>query len=920
MANGTIVTLRPNEMFNAGDWWAVVGGPSSVNAALADDSDATYATTTGNPGWVGMTNLDVIPNGARIISVTIRVRWQGDGSTYGAVGLTDNILGQTTPFTAFYQVPAAIRIDSYAAATRPDGSAWTVDAVNSITVMIQGSGTGLHFVELYADVLYNQAPVVSNVTPSGSIADQQPTIGWAYHDPDGDAQERWQVKVFADAVASSSGFTAATSPAVADSGNSYYASASATSWTPPAPLSPGVYRAYVRAADAGSNGRYSDWATGTFTVVGDPPGPPALLSVAPNPAEGRVEIEVRQADNLLNQQTAGADGLLYEFLRWYVYGNATPPVVATGTGLEANGISCVVAADGEVALSTLRLMPILPGVETIWAGWIKSSGGGTMHLDVGWFAGDSFLQMDNGSYVGLSGDMQVSQGSVVPPDDADGALLMWRSSGPLSGGQSLTWDDCYISFTREDEDLSEIEARLAALEDAIVDLQIRVALLQLRTPTITITPSQVPIDSTAYRGGLDSSNLLGPADGSFQYPLTGTNWVAYAGTGFSGLLNVVLDGAAYDGYSLAMVPGTVGGNHWFITNITYPLPLVDAQYQLSFRHRATNVAGATADGLFANAAIVWTDDNWTVVGAGVSTGTFPLVDSDEFSDPMVVTAYPPPGATRFYVQIHMTGESNENDRWLFDRFQVVRVPEVLPDYSFGEGPFGYGPFGGGDGPPVMLWKPASQVDVYPYVEWSADGGDTWAPVRRTAYAAYDPATRTARVYDYEAPLGVEVLYRARTAARDYQTDPRTGVWIISTPTTTRAVTLTVDGWYLVDPYSQTRVPFRIVADSGIPQLSMSKPTPQQDFAPVGRPYKIILSDVAKGNEFTWKILVPSAADWDAMDAMVTSGRILLVQSPLGRSWYVLPGAARQLTAPLVPDADLGAVIELTGYEQERPAA
>ncbi len=924
MPNGTTVVLRPNEMFNAGDWWAVTGG-SSVNAALADDSDATYATTTGNPGWVGLTNLDAIPTGARILSVKARVRWVGDGASYGAVALTDNLSGKTTVLTAFYLVPAAVATQPFQAlATRPDGSAWTIDAVNSLTVEIQGSGITVRFYEVYVDVLYNRPPVVSAVTPTGNITSQQPAIGWTYTDADGDAQERWQVKVFADAVASSAGFTAATSPAAADSGTAYYAAASATQWTVPAPLSPGVYRVYVRAADAGSNGRYSDWAVGVFTVVGDPPAPPALLSVVADRAQGRVEIEVRQSDNLLNQQTATGDGIPGEFLRWYVFGNATPPTATEGGGLEANGVSSIVASNGEVALSTLRKMPVIAGLETVWAGWMAAGpSGGIMHLDIAWYSGESFRGLDEGTYVGLTGDMQPSEGKARAPDDADGALLMWRSSGPLTAGQVLTWDDCGIWFTREDELLGEQEARLAALEDAIVDLEIKVAGLEGRTPTISISPSQAPIDATAYRGGLDSSNLLGPADASFTYPLFGTHWHAYTAAGDTGLVTVPLDPAAYDGYSLAFAPATVGGVHWLLTTVTFPLPLPDAQYQFSFRHRAMSVGSSPADGLHAYGAIVWTDDNWAVTGSPVSTGMFPLDVSDEFSDPVTVTAYPPEGATRFYLEVFMTGETSVDDRWVFDQFQMVRVPDVQPDYGFGEGPFGDGPFGGTEEGEAQLvaWKPASQVDVYPYVEWSADDGATWAPVRRTEYAAYDPMTRTAWVYDYETPLGAEVLYRARTAARDYQTDPVSGAWIISAPTTTRSVTLGVDDYWLVDPFTQERVAFRLVADGGsLVQLSMSKPTPQQDFAPVGRHFKLILSDVAKGNEFTWRILVLSAADWDAMDAMIATRHVLLVQTPIGRSWYVQPGSARQITAALDGTTDHGAIIEFSGYEQQRPAA
>lgn len=918
---GTTVTLRPDETYNAGDWWTVAGGPTTVHAALADNSDLTYATTTGNPAWVGMTNLDTIPNGARIVSVTVRVRWSGDNTTYGAVGLTDNLLGKSKPLTAFYKVPNSTRTDSFQAlATRPDGSAWTVDAVNSISVQVQASGVGVRFYEVYADVVYNAAPTVSSVTPTGSLTVQQPTIGWAYTDPDGDAQERWQVKVFTGAQAGAAGFNAATSVGVADSGTAYYSAPSTTSWIVPTALSPGVYRVFVRAADAGSNGRYSTWAEATFTVVGDPPAPPAMLSVIANPDMGRTEITVRQTDNLLNQMTATGSGAVAEFLRWFVYGNVTTPVSAAG-GLEGNGISCVVVANGEVAVAGLRFLRVIPELVTVWAGWIKSSQAtGIMHLDIAWFDAErTYIRMDEGGYVGLTTTMQASEGRTVAPENAAYAYLMWRSSGALAANQSLTWDDTGIWFTRTDADLGDLEAQLIKLEDDVVDLEIRVADLEGVPPTISITPSQAPIDATAYRGGLDSRNLLGPGDASFQYPLTDTNWRIYTAPGNTGTTSIPLDPAGYDGYTLQIGPGTVGATHWLLSRSTYPLPLVDAEYQFSFRHRATSVGSSPATTLRAYGAIVFTSSNGTVVGAPVSTGTFTLARSDDLSDPVYINARPPAGATRFYLEVNCQGETSVDDRWVFDQFQVVRVPAVPPDHGFGFGPFGYGPFGGdGEAAAFIPWKPASQVDVYPYVEYSTDGGASWQPVRRTEYAAYDPYTRVARIYDYETPLGVETMYRARTAARDYQTDPVSGTLLISSATTSRAVTLTVTDHHLVDPFTQTRIPFRIAASGGAPELKMTRPTPQQDFSPVGRRYKIILSDVAKGNEFSWRIVTPTAADWDAMEAMLATGHTLLVQTPIGRSWYIKPGATRQLTAALEGATDHGAVIEFSGYEQARP--
>ncbi|WP_212743936.1 hypothetical protein, partial [Glutamicibacter sp. V16R2B1] len=702
-----------------------------------------------------------------------------------------------------------------------------------------------------------------------------------------------------------------TARAVAGSGIAYYSASGAASWTVPAALSPGVYHPYVRAADAGSGGRWSDWASSTFTIVGDPPAPPALLSVTPDPARGRVEIRARQTDNLLNQQTATGDGVANEYLRWHVYGNVTTPTATSG-GLTGNCVTASVIANGEAAITGVQLLRVIPGLTHIWAGWIKADvPGGAMHLDIAWFdAAKSFIRMDEGGVVGLGTSYEASEGRGEAPDNATWAHLMWRSSGPLAAGQDLFWDDCGVWFTRTDPLLGDLEARLIAAEDAVVDLEIRVAELEGVPPVISIHPTRAPIDATAYRGGLDSGNLLGPADASFIYTLAGTHWTL---TG-PGSLATAPDEDAYEGYSLRVLPGSTGtGRRLTLTSLPLP-PQVGASYQFSFRHRAIG------DGLRATATLTMLDGNDAAVGA-VSVGVV-LDETPEFSDQVAVTIVKPDGATRFSLDLYLDGESSTDDRWIFDQFQVARLPLVASPQGFGVGPFGFGPFGGtisgqAGRAPTLAWKPASQVDVYPLVEWSTDDGDTWTPVRHTDRAAYDPVTRTALVYDYEAPIGKPVMYRVRTVARDFQTDPVAGALLVSAPTTTRVVTLDVDGYWILDPYTQKRLPFNIAASSGAPELRMTRPIPRGEFSPYGADYKVLVYDRAKGNEFDWRIALESHAAWDEFDALLASGHTLLVQTPIGKSWYIRPSDWKP-TVPLEGVRDMGAVIEFSGYEQPRP--
>jgi hypothetical protein len=910
----TLVTLRPNSVTGA-DGWSISGGPSTVHDALSDDNDGTYATGPGtsDPCFVGFGNLVGVTDGSRITSVTVRIRWSGDNSAYGAIA-TEDVLGSTEqPHIAFYAVPSATETKPFAAMTvRPAGGPWTVDAVNAVTVRLAANTTAVRFYEAYLDVRYDAQPTVTAVGPSGVVTSQAPTITWTYADANGDPQERWQVKVFTQAVATGPGFSPETSPAVADSGDAFFSSAGTTAWTLPSPLSPGVYHAHVRAADAGSNGRYSAWASTTLTVVGDPPAPPLLLSATPEPDRGRVVLKIRQTDNMLNEMTASGDGIEHEYLRWFVFGNITAPAVAEGGGITGNRITATVIANGEVAITQVRTVRVIPGADHVWAGRIKATPGGLVHLDVEWLdEGRSFAGLDEGTVVGLTADYQPSSGRVRAPDHAHSARLAWRSSGNLTAGQDLSWDDCGIWLARDMGDtpeLAALRARIEAAESDIVGLQIRVAQLEGVPPVITIQPTDPANDASAYRGGLDSSNLLGPADASFDFTLAGTNWAAVG----TGSLATAPDGAAYEGYSLQYAPGTPGGSHLLRLNRNTPLPLAGANYQFSFRCRA-NVAGLVTD-----AAMVYTDAN----GVAVATlGTrVDLPAGAEFSDPVVGTLRAPIGATHVHLELRLTGDTTGSDRWVFDQFQVVRMPLVQPEYGFGVGPFGVGPFGGTTGTfPVMAWKSASQMDVYPLVEYSVDDGATWAPVRLTERAAYDPLTRVAIVHDYEAPAGRQVLYRARTAARDYQTDPVSGVLIVSAPTEPATVTLTASGYWILDPFTQVRLPFRVIGSP--PVLEMERPRPQGEFSPSSRTHKVITSDRMKGREFSWRIALPDDAAWDAFESMLETGHTLLVTTPRpGRQWYVQPGGSTGLVSELENDVDHGAVLTFAGYEQARPGA
>jgi hypothetical protein len=285
---GTL-SLRPDATLNT-DAWSNVGGAPSFHAAVADESDATYIQGYGSGLLLlGMADAGGIPALAQIRSVTTRVR----------VGAAAN---PTTTFLYSSQDDAEIgwsNVDSFrptttiqtltgaAHATAPGGAAWTAAALNRLrSHTITGGFDGPNTFRLYAlwwDVLYNEAPTATVTGPADEDAGtagvtvlntSTPTVSWAYADPEGDAQERYRVRVFASEQYEAAGFDPETAAATWDSG---VVVSSASSVVVGTALAGGLtYRAYVKVADAGSGGRFGPWSFRQFSMNLSPPPAPTL--------------------------------------------------------------------------------------------------------------------------------------------------------------------------------------------------------------------------------------------------------------------------------------------------------------------------------------------------------------------------------------------------------------------------------------------------------------------------------------------------------------------------------------------------------------------------------------------------------------------------------------------------------------------
>lgn len=350
----TPAILRPNTTLQIDSplYWTT--GAASFNAALSDNSDATVADhanhfPTNDRLAVGFGTV-ALPALAVVKSVTPRLRW---GHSTGSVGFSFTAgvrvsSGTVTQFASYLNAMAVYHTDTYGAlTTRPGGGAWTQADIDGLEMVIDSSGLAT-ILEAYLDVVYNEVPVVTTVSTSPNspvTTTTTPSVTWAYADPESDVQERFRVKIYQGTGAVPDPDA---TPAYIDSGEVF---SSAAAWLITTPLAPGSYRASVKAADAGSNGRYSAWATNTFTIQVDPPAAPVISSVTVDAALARIAVAVAGFDNLLS---ANQSSLEVDASGWEADVAAATPARTTTPAASVHGVAALswVASGANSAVRT----------------------------------------------------------------------------------------------------------------------------------------------------------------------------------------------------------------------------------------------------------------------------------------------------------------------------------------------------------------------------------------------------------------------------------------------------------------------------------------------------------------------------------------------------------------------------------------
>lgn len=330
-------TVRPNGTTTTGTGLTIGGGAASHHVAESDNVDTTWSewAAASNPVLTLEFGTLVLPAYAQVRRVTPRVRLATMAAGTRLVSYRPQIsgLGWLGPLSAASPTTTISTYTGGAATSGPAGDFRQSD-LDALQLVIFPQATGalpiVRAYESYLDVEYNEAPVVSTITPTGNIATAQPTIGFAYSDPEGDVKERHRVKVFTQAQVDALGFDPNVSEPVYDSGEVLTNSVSQP--VEGVFLASGViHRAYVRAGDLTPTGytpKYGGWVQGgQFTPIDVTADTPPAPVVAPFTATNRVLLTLAWTVADLTSPKLdiqrSTDGLTW----WWVRGGQqwTPP-------------------------------------------------------------------------------------------------------------------------------------------------------------------------------------------------------------------------------------------------------------------------------------------------------------------------------------------------------------------------------------------------------------------------------------------------------------------------------------------------------------------------------------------------------------------------------------------------------------------
>lgn len=448
----TLITVRPNgsSLISSAGAGATLTGGASYDAVTADSSDLSYVDQAGSLSDNSLINYSFgtfsIPAGAQVRSVTPRYRQNATVGTNGALSTTYLQLVDDLGNFASEALPATVGIATNSGVTRTTksrGAAWDQAGVDALGLNVRNGGVNagdIKTYELYLDVVYNSAPSATGTGPNANASTTRPAFTWSYSDADGDAQERYWIRVYTATQAAATGFDprpGGTTP-VAESGETF---SSLTSWICTTDLVNGVsYRAYIFVADAGSGGRYNYAAGGpypyaTATILIPLPAVPEITVTSDTAGMGDV-LTIQDRQSLIPADDFSLEGSLGT---WVLDNNCSVARTSFGSAEQGGFVLDITANGGGVATAkTGFIAGIQAGVTySARAAFWRVTTTRTCRVDIQWFtSGGSLLSTSTGIAVSeATSSWQPSFCTGVAPATATQAKILVAVLGTPANGE-----------------------------------------------------------------------------------------------------------------------------------------------------------------------------------------------------------------------------------------------------------------------------------------------------------------------------------------------------------------------------------------------------------------------------------------------------------------------------------------------------
>lgn len=863
---GTFI-LRPTADYpGSGVGWVASAG--SMFSCVSDQSDATWIRNNTSPnlsqGFDFADNSGSLPTGAQITNVAMWMRArQSPVDSTSQIGMRM----RQHSFAQFYEgitrLPGGTAIRDYqmgAYGRAPNGRPWNMGELNNTFITVGQNSTTSDKHRIYEIWLV----VTYNERPVVTVT--APTGLLITQTP----EHTWDV---VDPEGNAIGntrlrvFTDAVATGVnfnPDSSPFVYEAVipgDVRSHITTTPIPPGTYRTYVRVADA--PGAVSAWAgsAAAYTIQAQKPGTPVVVSATPDDATGSVTLVIQDTSNLMSAMQSSAQ-------------EASEPVDVT---------------------------PINSTV--------------TRNTSVG--------SDDTNSYQ-IQATANGSTGLLFPFNRVPPSKELTVRTKVRTAATSRTMT---LRVTWYDSAWASISNNTTSASDQV---GIWVNLVITTTTPANATWAKVEVFSnTAVAGEIHYVDQTGTM-------IRSTDWTFGGFASQNGMFGSIA--TVETGSSLLVA----GAN---TTRTAVASSGTGAQGQWMHRLTATGAGSITASTPQVNIADLWnigpgsisvmTQARYLITGgAYILNGTATII-----SPPRLTLNFYDASGTTIIFSVTAAGNIYNTLNWIQSTVTADISEFVSREFAQVDLQFTFDNLGAGEFVNIdmvglnpgtdTLWRMSSQRSqrpfwVVPQIEYSDDGGTTWAWVaghRTYEWPLYDQVTREATFVDDTLVSGVARQYRVYT----YAFGREDGIFASDPSLVTAALTVNPGGggvngsWQLKDvgdPSANLTLPVRYMREFPTQQLQSVGV-----FQPLGRPRPVVITDGFKGDVLTLPLIL-NKIGLDALKALIVDNpRTLWLQSPfVGYGWWVRPSG--ELTKNILMAVDCtgnqGVLVDLPLIEVDSP--